>query len=70
MIENIEYLLSGPVGDYLVIGVGAVGALYVISYLATVVAAFTPGDADDLAMGKVMDKLIGLINIFLPGRGK
>lgn len=70
MIETIENLLSGPAGDYLLYAAAGVGALYAVSYLATVVAAFTPGEADDLAMGKVMDKLISTINVFLPGRGK
>ncbi len=70
MIETIENLLTGPVGEYLLIGAAGIGILYAVSYLATVVAAFTPGEADDLAMGKVMDKLLELINVFLPFRGK
>ena len=69
MIETIENLLAGPAGDVIVIALAGVAVLYAFSYLATVVAAFTPGDADDLAMGKVMDKLVSTINIFLPGRG-
>ena len=70
MIDDIQYALEGPLGDYIAIGALGIGALYAVSYLATVVAAFTPGDADDLAMGKVMDKLMGLIDLFLPFRGK
>ena len=65
MIETLENLMSGPLGDVVIWTVCAIVGLVVLSQVARILAAFTPGDADDLAMGKVANDMWRIVETLL-----